>query len=151
MAALLIEIRQLLSHLESQVSQRTGLSHWMPAPNMLSSQCQKYKWLHSNSQVIGSWYHFGKVSYILTYYYSLKLSHIPMSRKKKKKKKGNIMCFSETSKFTIFATLAEVLILQLFVGDVLEILLIFFSLESLMCTFMPPFIIGLAFFPALPC
>lgn len=61
------------------------------------------------------------------------------------------MCFSETSKFTIFATLAEVLILQLFVGDVLEILLIFFSLESLMCTFMPPFIIGLAFFPALPC
>lgn len=99
-------------------------------------------------QVIGSWYLFGKVSYILTYYYSLKLSHIPMSRKKKKRQ-YNVL--SETSKSTIFATLAEVLILQLFVGDVLEILLIFFSLESLMCTFMPPFIIGLASFPALPC
>ena len=73
----------------------------------------------------------------------------PHVKKKKKKRQYNVL--SETSKSTIFATLAEVLILQLFVGDVLEILLIFFSLESLMCTFMPPFIIGLASFPALPC
>lgn len=145
MAAFLHKIRQLLSHQEPHVAQGTGRSHWMPAPNMLISLCQEWT-APSKLQVIGWCTIFEKSLTASLTIAQWSFTTFPL---KEKWKRYNVL--SRNQQICHFCYFSKMLILQLFVKNVLKILLIFFPLETLMCTLMPPFIIGLAFFPALPC